>query len=132
MNDLTIQSLHSRPIVHTKLSPKFTGEKVALSGSKFAQHFQSALQPETSLTISKHAKDRMEKRGIEIDSERWEQITNKVKQAKNLGVNDSLVLLSDAALVVSAKNQTVITAMNRAEAATQIFTNINGTIIIDQ
>ena len=38
-----------------------------------------------------------------------------------MGVNESLVLLKDAALIVSAKNNTVITAMDRNEAA---YTNI--------
>ena len=37
-------------------------------------------------------------------------------EAKKLGVKESLVLLDDAALIVSAKNQTVITAMDRNEA----------------
>ena len=48
-----------------------------------------------------------------------------------MGVTDSLVLTKEAALVVSAKNNTVITAMGRDEASSQIFTNINGTILID-
>ena len=48
-----------------------------------------------------------------------------------MGVKESLVLVDDAALIVSAKNNTVITAMNRAEATAQIFTNINGTILMD-
>ena len=52
-------------------------------------------------------------------------------EAKKLGVKESLVLLDDAALIVSAKNQTVITAMDRKEAMSQIFTNINGTIVMD-
>lgn len=49
-----------------------------------------------------------------------------------MGVKESLVLLNDAALIVSAKNNTVITAMNRKEATEQIFTNINGTIIMNE
>ena len=59
------------------------------------------------------------------------QIGEKVKEAKTMGVKESLVLVDDAALIVSAKNNTVITAMNRAEATAQIFTNINGTILMD-
>ena len=62
---------------------------------------------------------------------RWQQISEKVIEAKKLGVKESLVLLDDAALIVSAKNQTVITAMDRNEATSQIFTNINGTIVMD-
>ena len=59
------------------------------------------------------------------------QIGEKIKEAKTMGVKESLVIVDDAALIVSAQNNTVITAMNRAEATAQIFTNINGTILMD-
>lgn len=98
----------------------------------FANELQSVLKSEREgLTVSKHAQVRLAQRGIDIDETRWRQIGEKVMEAKNLGVKESLVLLDDAALIVSAKNNTVITAMNRAEATTQIFTNINGTILMD-
>ncbi|PEZ81367.1 hypothetical protein CN380_10640 [Bacillus sp. AFS017274] len=35
-------------------------------------------------------------------------------------------------LLVSTKNNKVITVMDRDEATSQIFTNINGTIILDK
>ena len=73
----------------------------------------------------------MAQRNIDIDAVTWSKIESKIQQAKKMGVTDSLVLTDNAALVVSAKNNTVITAMDRAEASSQIFTNINGTILID-
>ncbi|MBB6443848.1 TIGR02530 family flagellar biosynthesis protein [Bacillus benzoevorans] len=99
--------------------------------SNFAAALQTALDKEEGLTLSRHAKERLEQRGIQINASRWEQIGEKVREAKKMGVNDSLVLLDNAALIVSAKNETVITAMNRAEASAHIFTNINGTILMD-
>lgn len=73
----------------------------------------------------------MHVRGIEFSEAEWGKIAVKVEEAKRKGVTDSLVLTRDAALIVSAKNETVITVLNRDEAASQIFTNINGTIIIN-
>ena len=100
--------------------------------SSFASELQSALVPKNDqLIISKHAKLRLEQRGIRIEEDKWQQISEKVNEARKLGVKESLVLLDDAALIVSAKNQTVITAMDRKEAISQIFTNINGTIVMD-
>lgn len=96
----------------------------------FASHLQEAVQEETNLTLSKHAKIRLVERDINISSEDWKMIDEKLNQAKEMGVTESLVLLDQAALIVSAKNNTVITAMDRTEAGSQIFTNINGTIII--
>jgi flagellar operon protein len=86
---------------------------------------------ESSLTISKHAKKRLEDRNIEITDASWNKIGEKVKEAGRKGVKDSLVILRDVTLVVNAPNQTVITALGRNESASQIFTNINGAIVID-
>jgi len=98
--------------------------------AKFTEHLQEAIQQE-GLKISKHAYKRIIQRDIFIDDLRWQLITQKVDEARKKGVTDSLVLLDDAALIVSTKNKTVITAMDRKEAGSQIFTNINGTIVID-
>ena len=58
----------------------------------------------------------LEQRGIDINEARWEQIGEKVKEAKDYGSKRITRIIDDAALIVSAKNNTVITAMNRAEA----------------
>lgn len=98
----------------------------------FAGELQSAVNEKTNkLVVSKHAQMRLEQRNINIDQNTWTRIDAKVQEAKRMGVRDSLVLTQKAALVVSAKNNTVITAMDRDEASSQIFTNINGTIILD-
>jgi flagellar operon protein len=98
----------------------------------FKEHFKAAIaKPNCELTVSKHAKLRLMQRNIHITQNDWEVIGEKIKEAKQMGVKESLVLLNNAALIVSAKNQTVITAMDRNEASSQIFTNIDGTIIID-
>ncbi|MBP3039468.1 flagellar protein [Bacillaceae bacterium Marseille-Q3522] len=99
--------------------------------NRFASELQAALQSTGTLTISKHASERIKQRGIEIADFQWDEIDSKVQEAKKMGVQDSLVLLKNAALIVSVKNNTVITALGREEAASQIFTNINGTIVME-
>jgi len=120
IQSLPVSSSHQKPIKPNQASL-----------TPFSLQLQSAIQSNNRLSLSKHAKERLAQRGIEISQERWAKIEDKVRQAKAKGVNDSLVLLKDAALIVSAKNNTVITAMGRHEAADQIFTNINGTIVLE-
>lgn len=84
------------------------------------------------LVLSKHAKERLDERNIHINDKQWEKITNKVQEAKEKGIQDSLVVLNNATLLVSAKNNTVITALDREESTSRIFTNINGTILINE
>lgn len=83
-----------------------------------------------SFKISKHAEKRMVERGINLPAHTWQEMIKKVKEAHEKGVDDSLVLTNNAAFVVSAKNETIITAMNREEASDQLFTNIDGAIIL--
>ncbi|MEH7234768.1 TIGR02530 family flagellar biosynthesis protein [Bacillus sp. JJ1562] len=93
--------------------------------------FKEALEKETSLVISKHAQKRLDERNISIQDSKWKEIQIKISEAKTKGIRDSLVVTNNAALIVNVPNNTVITAMNRDEASSQIFTNINGTIILD-
>ena len=117
--------------LHQLTNPKMVPKKQATSTISFKDMFQSQLRDKVELKISKHAEKRLNDRGIVIDQNKWSQISSKVQEAKTKGVHDSLVVLRDAALVVSAKNNTVITALDRNEAKEQVFTNINGTILID-
>ncbi|MDQ0175817.1 TIGR02530 family flagellar biosynthesis protein [Bacillus chungangensis] len=126
--------LHQIPV--QTLAPKQLFQQPAIRersvNERFSAHLQQEINKDThQLTISKHAGERMEQRGIFINDKTWNQVSKKIYEAKTKGVNESLVILKDAALIVSAKNQTVITAMNRHEASSQIFTNINGTILLD-
>lgn len=98
------------------------------------QSFKSLFdrQLATQLTVSKHAQKRLEDRNITITEASWNKISEKVKEASRKGIKDSLVIMKNVTLVVNAPNQTVITALDRNESTSQIFTNINGAIVIDE
>ncbi|MBB6452919.1 flagellar operon protein [Salirhabdus euzebyi] len=123
--DHRIHQLQHHPLAQTKVRPN-TQSKV--DGKSFQSFLEDA---QTSLTVSKHAQKRLTERNIHINESQWVKIQSKVEQAKAKGVTDSLVVLNNATLVVSTKNNTVITAMDRQEAADHLFTNINGTILLN-
>ena len=121
MNKITIQHVP----FHPTLTPKQHVQETPVKS--FHEHLQQAQQ---ELKISKHASERMQERNIEISKQEWQQITDKVFEAREKGVKQPLVLTDEAAFIVSAKNATVITAMDRYEAKSQLFTNIDGTIVL--
>lgn len=82
------------------------------------------------LKFSAHATQRLQERKIQIDSQTMEKINTALDQAYAKGVDDALVLTKDAALIVSAKNRTVITALDRNSVSGNVFTNIDGAVII--
>lgn len=124
MNRLNIQHIP----YHPPLQPSLKTNSTQVSKQSFVDHLKQATQQ--SLKISKHATERIEERNISISEDEWQEITEKVFEAKDKGVTQPLVLLDQAALIVSAKNATVITALDRVEAKQQLFTNIDGTIVL--
>lgn len=125
MDKLTIYRVPSQQLVNQKQPFKPTTSPK----QSFLEHLNNAVQP-TELKISKHASERLTERNIQISDAEWAHVNEKVNEAKLKGVKDSLVLMDQAALIVSAKNSTVITAMDRTEAKDQLFTNIDGTIVL--
>lgn len=92
--------------------------------------FKDILQAKEQLHISKHAASRMNERNIHLNDYQLEQLSEKMLEASKKDVKESVVFTKDAALIVSVKNNTIITAMNRDEAETQIFSNIDGAILL--
>ncbi|WP_078430715.1 TIGR02530 family flagellar biosynthesis protein [Alkalihalobacterium alkalinitrilicum] len=126
--DPHIYSQQLRPLPQTQY-PK---NSITLTRQgNFHEILQTEINSNQGIKLSKHAEKRLQERGISIDQDKWSLIQDKLSEAKLKGINDSLVVLSNAALVVNAKSNTVITALGREEANSQIFTNINGTILID-
>lgn len=124
VNEMKANLLH----VHNQVPVKHSFPIEITQESKVS--FKDVLAKE-QLTISNHAKTRMEERNISIDSSKWKQISDKLQEANEKGVTNSLVFMNDAALLVSVKNNTVITALNRSEMESKLFTNINGAIVLE-
>ena len=125
MDQVTINRVSMQPGIRQPI----TAKQVTPPKQAFLQHLHEATV-KTELKISKHANQRLLERNIHISDAQWQLVSDKVSEARSTGVKDSLVLMEQAALIVSAKNATVITAMDRKEANNQLFTNIDGTIVL--
>ena len=84
----------------------------------------------TSLRFSKHAANRLSDRNIELTDNQLERLTDGTKKASAKGIQESLVLVDDLAFIVNVPSQTVITAMDQTETNENVFTNIDGAVII--
>lgn len=83
-----------------------------------------------ALKFSAHAIERMRSRGISFAPEMMKGIENAVQKAAQKGSKDTLVLTGDSALIVSVKNNTVVTVMDKASMRENVFTNIDSTVVI--
>ena len=82
------------------------------------------------LKFSKHAAVRLENRGIELTDAQLERLNGGARKAGQKGIRDSLVIVDDLAFIVNVPNKTVVTAMNSRETEENVFTNINGAVIM--
>jgi flagellar operon protein len=85
---------------------------------------------ENRLKLSGHAQTRLASRNIELSSADWDRVMQGVEKAAQKGAKESLVLVDDVALVVSVKNRTVITAVDKSTLKDNVFTNIDSAVIV--
>ena len=83
-----------------------------------------------SVKFSNHAIERMQTRGISYTPEDLAKLSEAVGRAAAKGSKDSLILMKDSALIVSVKNNTVVTVMDKNALKVNVFTNIDSTIVM--
>jgi flagellar operon protein len=96
------------------------------AGSSFA----SILDQKQGITFSQHAQDRLKARNITLSSQDLASLEGAVNSVARKGGRESLVMMGDAALVVSIRNRTVVTAMDRSQMRGNVFTNIDSAVVI--
>ncbi len=82
------------------------------------------------LKFSAHALNRIKDRSISMDQALREKLEKAVDTASQKGSKESLILSDNAAFIVSVKNKTVITVLDRAQMNGNVFTNIDSTVVI--
>ncbi len=81
------------------------------------------------LKFSKHAQERLEARSMTLNEVDKSQLQKAVNLAQQKGAQDSLVFLRDMAFIVSVKNRTVVTAIDKEHMQQNVFTNIDSAIV---
>lgn len=130
MNRLENSFVSLEQMQDTYLSKKDYQSKVTTDGLSFSQIFENVSESQNRVTFSKHANDRLASRNINLNDEQLNRLNKGVEQAKQKSINESLVMMDDIAFIVNIKNNTVITAMDQANNDNNVFTNIDGAVIV--
>lgn len=127
IDQLADQYLSKQPKVNSTVSE---------AGMSFSQVLQSKTLQRNEighmeeLKFSRHATVRLADRNIELSSEQLERLNDGAKKAEQKGIKDSLVIVDKLAFIVNIPNRTVVTAMDSTETNENVFTNINGAVIM--
>lgn len=138
MKDISLGSPSLRPVAGTPDSSRgavntrgvndtgFKDQLAALQNAKPSTENASA----GKLKFSNHAVDRMQARGIRFSPEEMAKIEGAVSKAAGKGAKETLLLTDNSALIVSVKDNTVVTVMDKAALKENVFTNIDSTVMI--
>lgn len=110
----------------TQIPQSSGSEKV--TGQSFASVLDS--KATQGVKFSQHAQERLKARNITLTASDLVNLEGAVNSVAQKGGKESLVMVGDAALVVSVKNRTVVTAMDRLQMKGNVFTNIDSAVII--
>lgn len=82
------------------------------------------------IKFSNHAVERMVSRGITFQPDEIQKLNDAVSRAEAKGAKNTLVLTDESALIVSVKNKTVVTVMDKNALKENVFTNIDSTVVL--
>ena len=91
---------------------------------------QQGVASGTSLKFSAHAIQRLQSRNITLSADDVQRMNAMADKAAAKGAQQSLFMLRDAAMIVSIRNRTVITAVDPASMKENVFTNIDSAAVI--
>lgn len=113
--------------------PREVSQKQDNAGVSFEdilkQQIGEKVQPQ-ELKFSKHATQRLDQREIALSPDQSQRLEAGVQKASEKGITESLVIVDSLAFIVNVPNQTVVTAMDQTESMDNVFTNIDGAVII--
>ena len=89
-----------------------------------------AAHPQQSVNFSKHALARAEERGIELTPVLLDRLASSVEKAQEKGATNILAFDDSQAFIINIPYGRVITTMSQAEMKENIFTNIDGAVLL--
>lgn len=96
----------------------------------FKSVLSEMLRNNSEVSFSKHAVKRAVENNIEFTDESLNRLNEGVKMASEKNLEEPLILVGNTAFLVNIPNNTVITAVNSGDMKGNVFTNIDGTVII--
>ena len=98
----------------------------AIDPARFAQLLDAR---RIGVQFSNHAVQRLQRRGIAVEPGTLQRLDDAVGRADAKGARDAVVFVDGTAFVVSVRNKTVITAVDRDHMRDHVFTNIDSAVI---
>ncbi len=125
--------IDNRLLQYEEIAKAKAGQTVKPGQESANSSFGAILQREMAaeaLVFSKHARQRLEQRSIELSGEDMRQLRGAARMAGEKGIKNSLIVMENRAFIVNIPSSTVITAMDGNDMKDNVFTKIDGAVIL--
>ena len=122
-----IQSIQGVTQVERVQRVSQTGPASGQFGALLRQELKVA---EPAISFSKHAQNRAAERGIQVDDALMGQLADSVERAQAKGATNILAFDATRAFIINVPHGRVITTMSQEEMEDNIFTNIDGAVLL--
>lgn len=93
----------------------------------FEEELQLSLN---NIKISKHAEQRISERNIALDQTSLKRLSSGIDTAYEKGVKNALIMMDENMFIVNTGSRTVITGTQKQYCNSNVFTNIDGALVI--
>lgn len=98
------------------------------SKGSFKELLNKAIDEKQGYTLSKHAEERLKEMNFSEDD--MKNIEKGFELAKDKGAKNSVMVYKDVAIIASIENKTIITAVDKSRAQSNVFTNVDSVVIL--
>jgi flagellar operon protein len=99
------------------------------TGISFGDLLKEKIVPQ-ELKFSAHAENRIKSRGINLDKELRQKLSEAVRDVASKGGKDALIMAKESAFIVNVPSRTVVTALDSGILKNNVFTNIDSAAVI--
>ena len=128
LNPASIEPPGVAPVQAPAAPAAIIGSERAVRGPAFDEVL-SKTQSSEPPRFSRHALDRLQRRGIELSGPTLQRLAGGIQRAASKGSRDSVIFVDGTAFVVSVRNNTVITAVGSEHMRDHVFTNVDSAVI---
>ena len=122
-----VQNVNNNQVVNGIRGSELQKIQAGQRGVGFEQLLQETIQQKQEVQFSKHAKERIDQRGIEVTTT---LMNNAVEKAKQKGAKDVVIIGPKEVFIVNIPNNIVVTTLSGAEMKNNIFTKIDSAVIL--
>ncbi|MGN6187940.1 MAG: TIGR02530 family flagellar biosynthesis protein [Conexibacter sp.] len=125
----------SQPLVNPALlppgvsAPALPAHRALVAQGVTGPAFAELLARTPNVVFSRHALERLQRRGIDLGEQQLHRLGDGVDRAAGKGSRASVVFVDGTAFVVAVPKRTVLTAVDPEHMREQVFTNIDSAVI---